>query len=92
MARDPCVIIPLLMPITKSAKKALRVSERRREINTRVRSTLKSTLKTFLAAPSADKLSEAFSRIDRAVKGKVMHRNTAARRKSRLARLVASGK
>ena len=80
------------MPITKSAKKALRVSERRRVINTQVRSNLKSTLKSFIAAPSVEKLSEAFSRIDRAVNGKVLHRNTAARRKARLSRMIANNK
>lgn len=74
------------MPITKSAKKALRVSGRNYDINQRVRSRMRSAIKTFVESPSGENLSEAFRRIDRAVKGKMLHRNTAARRKAMLAK------
>lgn len=78
------------MPITSSAKKALRVSERKNEFNVRARSRMKTAIKSFLTEPTADKLHEAYSRIDRAVKQHLMHRNTAARRKSVLSRKLAS--
>ena len=78
------------MPITSSAKKALRVSVRKNEFNVRARSRMKSAIKTFITEPSAEKLQEAYSRIDRAVKQHLMHRNTAARRKSVLSRRLAN--
>lgn len=72
------------MPITKSAKKALRVAERRHEANIKVRSQMKTAIMSFLAKPSVESLSAAFSRIDRAVKVHLLHRNTASRRKAML--------
>lgn len=77
------------MPITSSAKKALRVSNRRRTINQQVRSRMRSAIKSFLAQPSEEKLTEAFSRLDRAVKNNLIHRNKAARKKSQLAQKLA---
>ena len=77
------------MPITSSAKKALRVSKRNYTVNQRVRSRMRTAIKTFLEAPSLENLSEAFSRIDRAVKSNMLHRNTAARRKSALSKKLA---
>ena len=78
------------MPITSSAKKALRVSGRKSVVNTDVRTRMRSAMKTFVAQPSAEALSEAFSRIDRAVKGKLLHKSNAARKKSQLAKRLAS--
>jgi small subunit ribosomal protein S20 len=77
------------MPITSSAKKALRGSLRKQVINNRVRSRMKTSIDAFRAQPEANALSQAFSSIDRAVKVNLLHRNTAARRKSLLARLFA---
>lgn len=76
------------MPILKSAKKALRVSHRRREENVSINSRMRTAVKAFLSAPTQENLSEAFSRIDRAVKNNLLHRNTAARRKSQLSAKV----
>lgn len=78
------------MPITSSAKKALRGSLRKQTINNRVRSRMKTSIDAFRAQPEASLLSKAFSSIDRAVKVNILHRNTAARRKSLLSRLFAS--
>lgn len=80
------------MPITASAKKALRSSKRKQIVNNSVRSKMKSAMDTFRAQPSQELLAEAYSRIDRAVKNHLMHRNTAARRKSLLSRLLAQVK
>lgn len=77
------------MPITSSAKKALRRSDRQRATNVQVRSRMKTAMDAFTQSPSAQTLSEAFSRIDRAVKNNLLHRNTAARRKARLNRVLA---
>ncbi len=77
------------MPVTQSAKKALRVSLRKQTMNTRVKSQMKTAIDAYKAQPSTTGLSEAFSRIDRLVKHNLLPRNTAARRKSLLSRLLA---
>lgn len=74
------------MPITSSAKKAMRVSLRKQVINTRTKSQMKTATKRFSKENTAELLREAYSAIDRAVKNNLLHRNTAARRKSGLAR------
>jgi small subunit ribosomal protein S20 len=79
------------MPNHKSAEKRVRQSARRRDINqghrTRLRGSIKK-LRTALAgadpkAPAA-LLPTTVSEIDKAVQKGVLHRNTAARHKSRL--------
>ncbi len=76
------------MPILSSAKKALRVSVRKQAVNTKVRSQMKNAVKKFMSQPTAEGLQAAYSRLDRAVKNNLMHKNTAARRKSLLARTL----
>lgn len=78
------------MPNHKSAEKRMRQNEKRKQINrsnrTRVRSSIKK-LRGALAAKSADVanlLPETVSTIDKAVQKGVLHKNTAARYKSRL--------
>ncbi|HEX8996690.1 MAG TPA: 30S ribosomal protein S20 [Ktedonobacterales bacterium] len=86
------------MPNIKSAKKRMRIEEKRRLRNNAV----KSTVRTFVtkaraaiaAAPSEETTEEAIraaiSTLDKAVTKGVIHKNNAARRKSRLmARLHA---
>lgn len=74
------------MPISASAKKALRVSERRAHENKIVKARIKNQIKKA----SADTLSAAFSMIDKASKTHVIHKNKAARLKSRLAKKLAT--
>jgi small subunit ribosomal protein S20 len=76
------------MPILSSAKKALRSSERTAAVNRLVKAQLKTALDKVKAKPAADSLSNAFSRIDKAVKRNLMHKNKAARLKSQTAKLV----
>jgi len=78
------------MPNHKSAEKRVRQSERRRDINqghrTRLRGSIKK-LRTALAGnpkASGALLPTTVSEIDKAVQKGVLHRNTAARHKSRL--------
>ncbi len=79
------------MPQTGAAKKALRVSRRRRTINDRWRNTLRSLERKFRQAMTGKKSDEAHalygklqSTIDRMARRHIVHRNTAARTKSRL--------
>jgi small subunit ribosomal protein S20 len=74
------------MPIIKSAKKRVRVARKAAVRNARTRRALKGALKTFGKKPSFAGLSAAQSELDKAVKKHVVHKNKAARLKSRAAR------
>lgn len=83
------------MPNTKSAKKRLRQSEARRQRNKSVRSEIRTRTRKILAMDSADQaeearaaLSELYAVLDRAAGKNVIHPNTAARQKARVARHV----
>ncbi|HEX2438974.1 MAG TPA: 30S ribosomal protein S20 [Methylomirabilota bacterium] len=82
------------MANTKSAIKRIRQNERRRLRNRTVRSQVRTALKTARAAGGTDQrpsVEEAIRSLDKAVSKGVIHRNTAARKKSALARrLVAA--
>ena len=71
----------------------MRQSEERRVQNKAVRTRMKSAIKLVLAAESADQakaaLSVAMKRIDKAAKTHAIHKNTASRYKSRVARASA---
>ena len=82
------------MPNIKSAKKRVKVTAKKQERNYRVRSQVRTAIRKFRLSltkselNSETALSAAASQIDRAVSKGVLHRNTAARRKSRLARAL----
>jgi len=82
------------VPTIKSAKKRLRQSEKRRARNKSVRSRIRSRTRQLLENTSREEaeaqLEELYSLLDRAAGKGVMHANTAARRKARLARHVES--
>lgn len=79
------------MPNHKSAEKRVRQNERRRAINRHNRAKLRTSIKKLRGALDAtDKaqtaplLPQTISEIDKAVQKGVLHRNAAARNKSRL--------
>ncbi|HEX8746621.1 MAG TPA: 30S ribosomal protein S20 [Pyrinomonadaceae bacterium] len=79
------------MPNHKSAEKRVRQNEKRRDINRSNRSALRTSIKKLRAALSgsdksglAELLPQTISKIDKAVQKGVLHRNAAARYKSRL--------
>jgi small subunit ribosomal protein S20 len=80
------------MPVTKSAKRALRVSARRKEENLEIKAIYKKAVKTVRRATESgasnlgELMSKAQSALDTAAKSKTIHRNKAARLKSRLAK------
>ena len=83
------------MPNTKSASKAMRQSRRRNAINLRTKDKFKAATKKVRksitdanAAGAAEALREAMAALDKAVKKNVLHKNTASRRKSRLAKAI----
>ena len=73
------------MPIIKSAKKAARQSVKRRENNQQIKKTIRAALKEFRAKPTADNMKKVQSEYDKAVKKGLMKKNTASRRKAKLA-------
>lgn len=83
------------MPIKQSAKKALRQSVKRRARNIKRKKAVKSAIKDIRNLVKEGKKDEAakllalaYKNIDKALKKKVIKPNTAARKKSRIARLV----
>jgi small subunit ribosomal protein S20 len=78
------------MPNHKSAEKRVRQNERRRVINRSNRSRLRTAVKELRSAlekggkTANDLLPATISEIDKAVQKGVLHRNAAARHKSRL--------
>ena len=75
----------------KSAKKRIRQSENRRARNKGVRSRLRSSIKKYRGAETGkpEALPTTYSEIDVARKKGAIHRNAAARYKSRLAKAAA---
>jgi small subunit ribosomal protein S20 len=90
------------MPRTKSAIKRLKIAERNRLRNKATKAMVRALMKkvislssAYAANPQSETLQEiqaamsaAFSRIDKAAQKGVLHKNSAARRKARLSRIV----
>lgn len=77
------------MANTKSAKKRIRSNERKHERNTMYRSRVKTAVKKaeqsiFSGTPDEATIREAISTLDKAAVKGIIHKNNAARRKSRL--------
>jgi small subunit ribosomal protein S20 len=73
------------MPNLANAKKAMRVSDRKRIVNDRRRKAMRVTIKTVKKSLDVKTdLSLAYQAIDKAAKRGVIKPNTAARKKSRL--------
>jgi len=77
------------MPITSSAKKALRQNHRRRAKNVLQKKALKIAIKAVEKQATPQGLSRAYQLLDKAAKLHVIPKNTAARQKARLSRLLA---
>jgi small subunit ribosomal protein S20 len=77
---------------TRSARKRIKQNEKRRLRNRALRSQVRSAVKdareaeTGKGAEAREAIREAIRTIDKAVSRGILHRNTAARKKSALAR------
>ena len=87
------------MPITQSAKKALRNSARKRVFNLLRQNSIKNAvkkLKKFIAEKKTEEarkfMSVAGKAIDKAAKTGFLKKNTASRKKSRLSALIKKSK
>lgn len=85
------------MPQRRTAIKRLRADKKRRLHNLKIKAELKKIIKKFLSLVSTKKLAEAKEafqkvviRLDKAVSKGIIHKNTAARRKSRFSKKLTS--
>ena len=87
------------MPNTKAAKKALKVSEKKRSRNRRYSALTKETVKAFEALLASEKkdakalalaLAQVYSTVDTLEKKNIIHKNNAARKKSSYAKVLKS--
>ena len=83
------------MPITKSAKKALRSSKRKRGFNMKKKELINNALKQIKKLLSEKKIKEAKAMLprvqkilDKSVKTGLLKLNTASRKKSRIAKMI----
>lgn len=83
------------MPITKSAKKALKQSEKKHSRNDHFKALYRETRKMFEKTISSKSLDEAgavltklHSNIDKLVKKNIIHKNNWARKKSKFALML----
>lgn len=76
------------MPILKSAIKKLKQDKKRTEVNKVYRENLRRAVKEARKVKTAKAVKLAYSALDKAAKQKVIHKNKAARLKSRLMKLV----
>lgn len=79
----------------KSSKKRVLIAERNRLRNVAVKSSIKTAVKQVLELSTADDkealnaaLSKVYQLCDKAVSKGVLHKNTAARKKSRLTKAI----
>lgn len=84
------------MPITKSAKKALRQNKRRKENNINRKKKSKELIKSakLLVSQKETKKAEElipqiYKALDKSVKSGIIKKNTASRRKSRIVKMIA---
>ncbi len=87
------------MPITRSAKKRIRNSATKQGFNLRRKKAMKTIVKDISkmvedknVKDAEAKLALAYKAIDKAAKGGVIKKNTAARKKSRLAKRIVKAK
>jgi len=85
------------MPHTRSAKKNLRKSEKRRLWNRATKKAIRVQIKEILALAkeqSHEQLQQAYNlvakKLDKAAARKIVHSNYAARKKSQLSKLIQS--
>lgn len=83
------------MAITSSAKKAIRVAARRRVFNLHRKDAIADAIKKIKRLIKEKKIKEAqallpvaYKALDKATKTKYLKKNTATRKKSRLAKLI----
>ena len=76
------------MPVTKTAKRALRSSKKKTTVNFNIRKKLEIAVRDAKKSKSLKEVKKAISLSDRAVKKNVIHKNKSSRIKKNLSKLV----
>jgi small subunit ribosomal protein S20 len=76
------------MPVTTTAKRALRSSKKKESVNKIILGKLEVAVRVARKGKTAEKILKAVSLADRAAKKKVIHKKKAARIKSQLSKLL----
>ena len=86
------------MPVIKSAQKQMRQAKTKMARNRAVKDAYRTKVKEVKkgigvldARALQEKLSESYKLIDKAAKKNILHKNAAARKKSKLAKMVKEG-
>ena len=75
------------MPVTKTAKRALRSSKKKQINNKRTTTALEIAMRKAKKKPTKKAISEVYSLADKTAKKGIIHKNKAARIKSRFSSL-----
>ena len=76
------------MPVTKTAKRALRSSKRKEIINKQIRTNFEVATRLAIKSKTRKNILKAISLSDRAAKKNIIHKNKAARIKRSLTNLL----
>lgn len=76
------------MPVTKTAKRALRASKRKEAVNKKLSSRLAIAIRIARGSKGVEKINKAISLADRSANKKIIHKNKASRIKSTLSKLL----
>lgn len=80
------------MPIIKSAKKKLRADKKREYFNKKFANILNLSIKKAKKIQSEKNIRDAISVVDKSAKKNIIHKNKAARLKSKLSKLLTKEK
>lgn len=76
------------MPVTKTAKRALRASQRKAKVNQTILKKMEIAIRLAKKTLKEADITKAISLADKAAKKKSIHKNKAARIKSALSKLL----
>jgi small subunit ribosomal protein S20 len=76
------------VPNIKTAKKRVRIAAEKTAINKVFKTRYRTMIRKMEQEPGEENLAIAMSAIDKAAKKGVLHKNNAARKKARLARIL----
>ncbi len=76
------------MPVTKTARRALRGSKNKASVNKAIINRLEVAIRMAKTSKTVQKVVAAVSLADRAAKKRVIHKNKASRIKSQLSKIV----
>jgi small subunit ribosomal protein S20 len=76
------------MPVTKTARRALRGSTKKEAVNKLITKNLEIAVRVAKKSKSAEKILKAISLEDRAAKKRTIHKNKASRIKAQLSKFL----